>query len=53
MGVGCGLFGRNILRETWRTPVSVLGLRDAGRGSALCQGVDGEDAEVDDIQVAS
>ena len=53
MGVGCGVFGGNILGGTWRPPASALGLRDAVRGSALCRGVDGEDAEAGDIKVAS
>lgn len=49
MGVGCGVFGGNILGGTWRAPGSALGLRDAVRGSALCRGVNGEDAEADDM----
>jgi hypothetical protein len=43
------VFGGNILGGTWRTPVSAVGLRDAVRGSALCRGVDGEDAEPEDM----
>jgi len=46
MGVGCGVFGGNILGGT---PVSALGLRDAVRGSALGRDVEGEDAEAEDI----
>ncbi len=49
MGVGCGVFGGNILGGTWRPPVSALGFRDAVRGGALCRSVDGEDAEAEDM----